>query len=599
MNKPLFVFFMISLSMILLAGSCHNKMEIAPTPSPTGTPTSTALDSTYAPVDPIVAASIGFFLDDWQPKQFTAPISVASNAVTSTPTDTITIDLNKVISKVPRYLFGNNANQWMGQIADQPSLMQYISDLNPQVIRFPGGSISDFYFWNSPVNAPPADVATTLYTTYNSTTNNYVASPANASSYWYGTRAKTESWTIALDNYYSVLQQTKSTGMITANYAYARYGKGTNPVASAAHLAADWVRYDKGRSKYWEIGNESAGVWEAGYQINLSDNKDGQPQIITGALYGQHFKVFADSMRKAAQEVGTTIKIGAQVIGNPQANSGMTSSTWNSNMFSTMGDYADYFIVHNYYAPWHQNSSASVILNSALKETKAIAAYLASNTSSNHVQMKPIAMTEWNIESEGGQQKISAVAGMHAVLCVGEMLTNGFGQAARWDFANAWDSGNDHGLFNNSAGSANASEPAWNPRAAFFYLYFFQKYLGDRLVTTTVGPSTSDLTAYASTFSSGQASVVIVNRGTSSHTALMNINHFNPGSKYYWYQLKPGSDNGDFSADVFINDSHPTSAVGGPLGYASIKAYVTPITSRTFKVSIPPRAVVHIVAEKK
>ncbi len=64
--------------------------------------------------------------------------------------------------------------------------------------------------------------------------------------------------------------------MITVNYGYARYGKSQNPVAVAAHLAAEWVRYDKGRTAYWEIGNENAGSWEAGYQINLADNK-GRP----------------------------------------------------------------------------------------------------------------------------------------------------------------------------------------------------------------------------------------------------------------------------------------------------------------------------------
>jgi len=29
----------------------------------------------------------------------------------------------------------------------------------------------------------------------------------------------------------------------------------------------------------------------------------------------------------------------------------------------------------------------------------------------NNMEMKPIAMTEWNIESEGTKQKVSAVAG--------------------------------------------------------------------------------------------------------------------------------------------------------------------------------------------
>jgi hypothetical protein len=41
------------------------------------------------------------------------------------------------------------------------------------------------------------------------------------------------------------------------------------------------------------------------------NNQDNQPQFITGALYGQHWNVFADSMRAAAQQTGATIYIGA------------------------------------------------------------------------------------------------------------------------------------------------------------------------------------------------------------------------------------------------------------------------------------------------
>lgn len=578
------------LSLVLVVSSCHVKNDPAPV-TPTQ-PSGPKLDTLYNPVDPPIPASVGFFLDDWQPRQFIPPSSTSTSAIETTPTDTINVDLNKVITKVPKYLFGNNANQWMGQMADQTSLMQYLTDLNPNVIRFPGGSISDVYFWNSPVNAPPSDVADTIY-------NSGQVQTMKPSDYWFGTRFTSESWTIALDNYYKVLERTNSTGMITVNYGYARYGTGPTPVQTAAHLAAEWVRYDKGRSKYWEIGNESAGSWEAGYQINVADNQDGQPQIITGTLYGQHFKIFADSMRKAAQEVGATIKIGAQVIGNPQANSGLTSATWNGDMFNAMGDYADFFIVHNYYAPWHQNSAASVILNSALTETKAIASYLNSNTASNGVQMKPIAMTEWNIESEGSKQKVSAVAGIHAVLCLGEMLSNGFGQAARWDLANAWDNGNDHGLFNNSAGDAGPGESTWNPRPAFYYLYFMQKYLGDRLTTTKVSPSNSDLTAYSSSFTSGEASVVIINRGTSLKVVQINIDHFNAGKKIYLHKLVPGTDNGEFSSTVSVNNVYPAASIGGPLSYYAIKAFSAPVSSQSFKISVPARGVIFLAVEKK
>jgi hypothetical protein len=35
--------------------------------------------------------------------------------------------------------------------------------------------------------------------------------------------------------------------VICLNYRYARYGTGPDPAAAAAHMAAEWVLYDKGR----------------------------------------------------------------------------------------------------------------------------------------------------------------------------------------------------------------------------------------------------------------------------------------------------------------------------------------------------------------
>ena len=250
--------------------------------------------SVVTPKDPDVANTIGFFMDEWSAKNFTPPAYV-DGTIPSSASVTVNIDASTVVTKLPPTLLGNNANLWMGNFTEA-ALLNHITNFHPQIIRFPGGSISDVFFWNAAKNVKPADAPDTLV-------NDQGAK--SAAGYWYG--KNTEAWTCSVDNYYNMLLQTGNKGMITINYGYARYGTGANPVAAAAHLAADWVRYDNGRTKYWEIGNESAGTWEAGYRIDVSKNKDGQPALITGDLYGKHFKVFADSMRKAAQEIGKTI----------------------------------------------------------------------------------------------------------------------------------------------------------------------------------------------------------------------------------------------------------------------------------------------------
>jgi len=545
-------------------------------------------DSIYNPVDPAVPATIGFFQDGWAGRTFAKPVGdVAGTPPTANASDSLTIDVNKVLVKTSPYLFGNNSNLWSGQMVTQPALMQYLKDLSPNIIRGPGGSISDVYFWNGTDAKPKPDDAP----------DNLVNADGTSSSngYWYG--GNTAGWTFSLQHYYDLLSQTNSTGIITVNYGYARYGTGPNPVAAAAHLAADWVRYDNGRTKYWEIGNESYGSWEAGYRINTSKNQDGQPEMITGAVYGAHAKVFADSMRAAARETGATIYIGATLYEHPPASYDYASiQSWNQGVLANAGASADYFIVHNYFTAYAANSSAADILSTGTSIPLSVMSYVQQQITGAGLPVKPIAMTEWNIQATGSKQNISYVAGMHATLTLGSFIKNKFGEASRWDLANGYSNGDDHGLFNNGD---EPDAPLWNPRPAFYYMYYFQKCFGDRMVTDTLRKAlyNSDITTYSSTFSSGQAGTVIINSGAYNHVVSVDFQHFPAGSRYYWYVLTGGTD-GPFSGKVYVNGTGPASATGGPLGYATIKPYSAPLTS-SIKVSVPAMSVVYLVADKK
>ncbi|MDB5136626.1 MAG: hypothetical protein JWP37_3229 [Mucilaginibacter sp.] len=530
--------------------------------------------------DPDNALTQGFFLDNsWQAKTFVAP---TTQDITKPPVSSITvsIDLSKVITKVSPYLFGNNTNPFMGQFVDQPVLMSNLTTLSPNILRFPGGSLSDIYFWNG-TNQAPADAPPQLLD---------LNGTSSAAGYWYGNN--TASWTFTLDNYYKVLQQVHSTGLITVNYGYARYGTGAHPDQAAAHLAADWVRYDKGRTKYWEIGNENFGTWEAGYRINTTNNHDGQPAMLTPDLYGTHFKVFADSMRAAAKETGATIQIGIVLT---EANDNIGG--WNAGVLAAAGNSADFFVVHNYYTPYQQNSTPDVILSTPVPVTKSTMDWVKSSVQGAGVTQKPVAMDEYNITSIGSNQMVSQIAGVHGVMVLGEMLKNQFSMGARWDLANAWDKGDDMGMFNNQSDPSNIEPgaPAWNARPAFYYMYYFQKYFGDRMVASTVNGS-SDILSYASSFTSGQAGDILVNKSSNDHTVILSISNFLPGTKYYFYVLKGGVD-ALFSRKVNINGNVTSAVSGGPDNFISIPANSAAIQGG-ITVDVPAYGVVYLVADK-
>ena len=560
--------------------SCSKKNSSDPADPPDIPP----VDTVITPgVDPATASTIGFFLDDWQTRTFTAPAYIGES-IPATASTTVTVDATSIITKIPLSVFGQNAVWWMGPVANETKFTDPITKLHPHIIRFPGGSTSDVYFWNAQQGVAPADVPAQITDE---------SGAKRDPSYIYG--KSNFNWQCNLDNYYAMLQQTGNKGIITVNYGYARYGTGSDPVAAAAHFAADWVRYDNGRTQLWEIGNENFGSWEWGYRIDQSLNKDGQPEFITGALYAQHFKVFADSMRNAAAETGRTIYIGTVVFDNPATEPWQTNTvkTWNEGVIVGTKNDADFYVAHNYFTPYNENSNSSVVFSSALSVPQIMMNYLKQALQDNGASLKPVVMDEWNMWARDSKQQVSNSSGVFSVLVLGEAIKNKYGMAARWDLLNGWDNGNDHGLF--SAGD----EPGvskWTARPSFYYMYFFRKMMGDRLVNSTA--TGDNIKSYASTYTSGEVSVTLLNTSGSPENVEIKMKNFYSGNRFYWYSLEGSSDNGEFSRKVLINGSGPAQDAGGPADYATLKAR-SALSVNGIRVTVPSRGMVVIAVDKK
>lgn len=351
-------------------------------------------------------------------------------------------------------------------------------------------------------------------------------------------------------------------------------------------MAAEWVRYDKGRTKFWEIGNEVFGSWEAGYRIDPAMNQDGQPEYINGTLYGKQSLIFIDSMRSAAKESGAEIKIGLVMCEEYSS----SNSTWNKDVAAQAGDEADFYVVHSYYTPYNQNSDAETILGSYLK-TGTYKAYVWGELDKAGKPHLPVALTEYNIFAVGSNQPVSHLNGMHAILVTGEAMKTGFGAALRWDLANDWSNGNDHGMF------SYGDEPGilqYSPRPAFFHLYYLQRFSGDVLLNSSLRGSTK-IVIIPTAFSSGQVGTVIVNSGRSPEIVRLNIENFGFGERYYTYTLT-GLPNIDFSRKVFINGIGNNLEAGGPDNYESILASSS-LISNEIKIKAPAFSVTFVLIE--
>jgi hypothetical protein len=564
------LFLVLILGMLISTGSCKKKsdgQQVVPVTDP-------VIDK------PNDVPDLPF--DAWASKTLTLPTYDDVSQTTDVATAGVSVNFSNQITKVSKYVYGNNANCFTGWMQTDATLMKNINNLNQGVMRIPGGSLSDVYFWNRQA----------IYTNYVATSYSPALNDIPSTiSPWVGKRTlDSENWSMGVDQYYQMMQMTGSTGIVTVNYAYARYGTSSNPVAQAAHLAADWVRYDNGRSKFWEIGNEVSGSWEASYEIDQSLNKDGQPKRITGDLYGKHASQFIDSMRFAANQIGKQIYIG--VVSDQTMNTEMP--TWNKDLISHVGGKADFYIVHSYFTPYNQNSTPDVILSSA-SQVSGYKTYVQNELIAQGKPVVPVFLTEWNIFAVGSKQAVSYVNGMHATLMLGELIKNKYEMASRWDLANGWGgTGDDMGLFSygNEPGIA-----VYAPRPAFYYLYYFQKYFGDMMVDATT--ASNSISVYASKFTSGQGSIVLVNKGTVDQVVEVALKNFKPGKRYYTYTLTGGTDNGSFSRKVYVNGVSTTLVAGGPENYETLNAKSSLINGSSIRVKLPGYSVVHLVVENK
>jgi hypothetical protein len=512
------------------------------------------------------------FLKDFQPKTALLPESIDEEQPEGKASVLITIK-GDTIGKISKYVFGNALAAWCGPYTNA-SLVKCTKLLAPTLLRFPGGSWADGWF----LNKVPSDVPDSIYdgTTWDGKT-------AKKNKFG-GNSGKDGGWKTTTDQYYALRDNTDvNEGLITINYAYARYGTSKNPVAQAAHMAADWVRYDAGQTKFWEIGNENGGPWEYGWMIDTLKNQDGQPQFISGELYGKQFKVFVDSMKSAAKEVGNKIYVGGQVIagGGASGKWGDINNSWNKGFFKEVGDTVDFYVIHNYF---DNSTNIKSVLTNPIKSLKSNVDYVNNDIKKYSASVKPFALTEYNMSPGAlANESRSYINGMQAVVLICELIKNNFGLGARW-FLNTM-----------LAGDGYDSNYSNHPYAEFYYLAYLQKYIGDMAVNATT--SNSNVLCYASRYSSGETGLVVVNKDTVQQTITVSTDLVGVGRKYYSYTFTSDKDSGDFSPNVYINGMGSSSFQFGPFNQLfdiKAKAYTF---DNEIKFSLPGRSIKMITIE--
>jgi alpha-N-arabinofuranosidase len=413
------------------------------------------------------------------------------------PVVNVTLDATTDVRQVDARMFGMNAAIWDSAF-DTPTTSGLLTEMRNKTLRYPGGSISDTYHWQTDL-----------------------------------TNGSTYVWPTNFDAFASIATQTKAQVFITVNY-----GTGT------PQEATDWVQYSnrtkKYDFKYWEIGNENYGTWEADNNVRPNDP----------VTYATRFKDYYTQMKA----IDHSIRIGAVVVTgeDSQANypdesatnprTGIVHHGWVPVMLSTMnslGVLPDFVIYHRYVQAPGQEDDTYLLTSSGTWSSDAadlrqmLNDYLGTAAAAG----VELTCTENNsVYSNPGKQTTSLVNGLFLADSLSNLMKTEFNSLIWWDLRNGQDASNndspslygwrqygDYGVVD----SAVPAEPA--DRYPTFYVFKLLQHFaraGDHVLNAT-----SDyigLGAYAVRGDDGTLNLLLINKHP---TAALNVSVTLTGAK--------------------------------------------------------------------
>jgi len=496
-------------------------------------------------------SQLNAFFEDWEPRTFNNFTNIdLQPEVNSSPDVVVNINTSNIIADVLPSHFGTNMTHFLGQsVINDNDFMSNLKNLGKTILRYPGGNGSNQFFWDG-------NIPSTILNDSQITINNLIDGSG---------------WRISPDEFVQILDSTSGSGIIAVNASYARYGTSSNPIQTAASYAASFVRHMNqtlnANIKYWEVGNENYGPWQAGYLVN--------GDTIDGIKYGDIFNVFADSMKTA----DPLIKIGAVLYRHDGV-----YNDWSKKVLSKVENKADFLIIHNYFRrkPNPNNVTYQEMLTSlgqVQQDVNRVKNMVASYTNKPSDYF-PIAITEFN--SKTGEREISMANAIFITQALGEQIKNGFAASILWSFQNGLDShGGDHGMTARNS----TILPDHYPRPVFYIYHFFQKFMGDRLIWSY--SSDTAVKSYASKFSSDTRGIILVNNSSNFKTVDLDLGSDTMRYNYYWYEVYA---NNETDKKIFINGQTSNFNEGGPENYASIPPFYRPVNGNN-KFELKPYSV--------
>jgi hypothetical protein len=436
----------------------------------------------------------------------------------------VDVDPNQTVLDIEPDFFGACLMYWSEADADMANgvVAQHLSDMPIKFLRFPGGTDSDGYLWD-------------LHLLYDNTRWPFIEGPG----------------TMDTDEFITLCQGIDAEPIICVNTELAFF----ETSQEAIDLAADWVQYcnvtNNYNVKYWEIGNEP--FWKTRFTAveyaNLLTSmavamKAVDPNILivaAGTVTTWEVGVKeqippADWSQAQAYEYLYEQTLNSYYMDQIAALKTVTGTAWWEQVLDNAGSSIDMISIHWYFSP-----------SSLPTMTQAI------NNLRNYCQQRvpgkdlPIIITEWNEYRNPGVPSTGLVRALELGESAGRLLDGGVQKVALWPLrTNGWFP--EQRLLE----IENNNSPTVN----YEVLQLFSSNIGVQKISSS--SSSSDVYNFASLTETGQASVVLINRGSNSCNVDLAVNGYQEGV----VEVKLLKSTGDPSSNNTILDRESKPVIG-------------------------------------
>ncbi len=479
----------------------------------------------------------------------TAAVSVAS---------TVTVNQSSTGPAVTDQILGMNLAAWYDEVGNATAVNGAFAQAGIRAIRWPGGSWSDEYHWQTPNTSSNPNLPFMCE-------NNSNGVP-NGSTSWGGYSTFGQFVT-------SIVQGGNYDLALTADYgtdaACTGPGVPSEAAAWAAAALADGITVS-----HMTVGNEEYGTWET--DLHNPPNNAATYAAATAGGSGYYALIKAASPKTL---VGVVVNPG-------------NSPAWDP---TVLADAPYDFVEYHYYPEAPGAESDTFLVQQAAQGLTANINTIKSELKTAGKPNTPIYVGEiGGPYSNPGKQSWSITQGLYAGQVLGEMMNDGVSRLTWWiGFGNCngaagndsnslygWQDFGAYNVFSDGATydpTCPGAGPSgtMSPTARAFQLFSSVAVTGESVLTASVAGDTTDVRAYAATHSGGTALVLFNLNETTSEPVTVALSSQNASA---------GITVESYSKAIYDLSGSPT---GSPADPAGTSTWAPPTTTSLGAQSLP------------